>query len=61
MKKNLKYIEAYYEADTEASEQRSKEITKDIEGLAPKGKKISKQQIEKNKKRAVKQLNKLFS
>ncbi|WP_427108459.1 hypothetical protein [Lysinibacillus xylanilyticus] len=60
VKKHLKFIEAYYEADTEAAEQRSKEITKDIEGPAPKVKSVTVQQLEKNKKRAVKQLNKLF-
>ncbi|MGA3677846.1 hypothetical protein [Lysinibacillus agricola] len=61
VKKHLKIIEAYYDANTEAAEQRSKEITKDIEGPAPKIKPVSVQQQEKNKKRAVKQLNKLFS
>ncbi|MGA3601170.1 hypothetical protein [Lysinibacillus agricola] len=60
VKKHLKFIEAYYEADTEAAEQRSKEITKDIEGSAPKVKPIPIQQLEKNKKRAMKSLNKLF-
>ena len=60
IKKHLKYIEAYYEADTEAAEQRSKEITKDIEGSAPKAKPITMQQRVKNKKRGLKQLNKLF-
>ncbi|MGG2103913.1 hypothetical protein [Lysinibacillus pakistanensis] len=60
MKKHLKFIEVYYDADTEAAEQRSKEITKDIDGPAPKIKSITVQQLEKNKKRAMKQLNKLF-
>ncbi|MFJ7920715.1 hypothetical protein ACIQ6U_13230 [Lysinibacillus fusiformis] len=36
------------------------EITKDIEGPAPKVKLTSVQQLKKNKKRAMKQLNKLF-
>lgn len=60
VKKHLKFIEAYYDADTEAAEQRSKEITKDIEGPAPEVKPITVQQLEKNKKRAMKSLNKLF-
>ncbi|MET4562695.1 hypothetical protein ABIA69_003886 [Lysinibacillus parviboronicapiens] len=60
MKKYLKFIEAYYDADTEAAEQRSKEISNDIEGPAPKFKPIPTQQLKKNKKRAMKQLNKLF-
>ncbi|MGA3678150.1 hypothetical protein [Lysinibacillus sp. RS5] len=60
VKKYLKFIESYYDADTEAAEQRSKEITKDIEGAAPKVKPIPIQQLEKNKKRAMKSLNKLF-
>lgn len=60
VKKHLNYIEVYYDSDTEAAEQRSKEITKDIEGSAPKVKPITAQQLEKNKKRTMKQLNKLF-
>lgn len=60
VKKHLKFIEVYYDADTEAAEQRSKEITKDIDGPAPKVKPVSEQLLEKNKKRAMKQLNKLF-
>ncbi|MBL3728935.1 hypothetical protein JIN86_04835 [Lysinibacillus sp. HST-98] len=60
VKKHLKFIEVYYDADTEAAEQRSKEITKDIDGPAPKIKSIPIQQLEKNKKRALKQLNSLF-
>ncbi|MFW7190050.1 hypothetical protein [Lysinibacillus sp. BNK-21] len=60
VKKHLKFIEVYYDADTEAAEQRSKEITKDIDGPAPEVKKITVQQLEKNKKRGLKQLNKLF-
>jgi len=60
VKKHLKFIEADYDADTEVAEQRSKEITKDIEGSAPKAKPITVQQLEKNKKRAMKQLNNLF-
>ncbi|QDZ97897.1 hypothetical protein D0439_04345 [Lysinibacillus fusiformis] len=60
VKKYLKFIEAYYDTDTEAAEQRSKEITNDIEGPAPKIKSIPIQQLEKNKERALKQLNSLF-
>lgn len=60
VKKHLKFIEAYYDSDTEAAEQRSKEISNDIEGPAPKIKPITEQQLEKNKKRGLKQLNKLF-
>ncbi|MCT1539487.1 MULTISPECIES: hypothetical protein [Lysinibacillus] len=60
VKKHLKSIEAYYDSDTEAADQRSKEISNDIEGLAPKIKPITEQQLEKNKKRTMKQLNKLF-
>lgn len=60
VRKYLKFIEAYYDKDTEVAEQRSKEITKDIEGPAPKAKPITVQQLEKNKKRAMKQLNKMF-
>ncbi len=61
VKKHLEFIEVYYDADTEAAELRSKEITKDIERPSPKVKQVSDQQLQKNKKRAVKQLNKLFS
>lgn len=57
VKKYLKFIEVYYDADTEAAEQRSKDITKDIDGPSPT---LTVQQLEKNKKRAMKQLNKLF-
>ncbi|WP_107923696.1 hypothetical protein [Lysinibacillus parviboronicapiens] len=53
VKKYLKFIEAYYDADTEAAEQRSKEISNDIEGPAPKVKLTSVQQLKKNKKRAM--------
>lgn len=60
VKKHLKFIGAYYDADTEAAEQRSKEITKDIEGSSPKVRQITAQQLEKNKKRGLKQLNSLF-
>ena len=60
VKKHLTFIEAYYDKDTEAAEKRSKELTKDIEGPAPKVKPITVQQLEKNKKRVRKQLNKLF-
>lgn len=60
VKKQLKFIEAYYDEDTEAAEKRSKEISNDIEGPAPKVKQTSVQQLKKNKKRALKQLNKLF-
>lgn len=60
VKRHLKFIEAYYDKDTEAAEKRSKEVAKDIEGPAPKIKPVSVQQQEKNKKRAMKQLNKLF-
>ncbi|MEY9973849.1 hypothetical protein ABH966_004249 [Lysinibacillus sp. RC46] len=60
VKKHLKFIEVYYDADTEAAEQRSKEITKDIDGPAPKIKSITMEQLKKNKNRAMKQLNKLF-
>lgn len=59
VKKHLKPIEVYYDKDTEAAEQRSKAISKDIEGPGPKVKKITVQQLEKNKKRGLKQLNKL--
>ena len=61
VKKHLKFIKGYYDKDTEAAEQRSKEISNDIEGPAPKVKPIMAQQMEKNKKRAMKQLNKLFA
>lgn len=60
VKKHLKFIEAYYDTDTEVAEKRSKEIAKDIKGSAPKVKPLTVQQLEKNKKRAMKQLNKLF-
>lgn len=60
VKKHLKSIEAHYDSDTEAADQRSKEISNDIEGPAPKIKPITEQQLEKNKKRTMKQLNKLF-
>ncbi|WDU81338.1 hypothetical protein [Lysinibacillus sp. G01H] len=60
VKKHLKFIETYYDSDTEAAEQRSKEISADIEGPAPKVKSITVQQLEKNRKRAMKSLNKLF-
>ncbi|KGR89078.1 hypothetical protein [Lysinibacillus boronitolerans] len=60
VKKHLKFIEAYYDTDTEAAEQRSKVISAAIEGPAPKVKSITVQQLEKNMNRAVKQLNKLF-
>lgn len=60
VKKHLKFIEVYYDADTEAAEQRSKEISNDIEGPAPKVKPITAQQLKKNKKRALKHLNKMF-
>nr|WP_054549520.1 hypothetical protein [Lysinibacillus sphaericus] len=60
VKKHLKFIEAYYDANTEAAEQRSNEISNDIEGPVPKIKSVTVQQMEKNKKRAIKQLNKLF-
>lgn len=60
VKKHLKFIEAYYDTDTEAAEQRSKEISADIEGPGPKVKSITMEQLEKNKKRALKQLNKMF-
>ncbi|MGN4127232.1 hypothetical protein ACMGD3_19810 [Lysinibacillus sphaericus] len=60
LKKHLKFIEAYYNTDTEAAEQRSQKISKDIEGSAPKVKSITEQQLKKNKKRVLKQLNKLF-
>jgi len=60
VKKHLKFIEAYYDTDTEAAEQRSKEISADIEGPGPKVKSITMEQLEKNKKRGLRQLNKLF-
>lgn len=60
VKKHHKFIEAYYDTDTEAAEQSSPKISNDIEGPAPKVKPITVQQMEKNKKRAMKQLNKLF-
>ncbi len=60
VKKHLKFIESYYDSDTEAAEQRSKEVAKDIEGPAPKVKPITVQQLEKNKKRAMKQYNYLL-
>lgn len=62
VKKHLKFIEAYYDTDTEAAEERSKEISNDSIGPAPKVKLIRvQQQLEKNMKRAMKQLNKLFT
>lgn len=60
VKKHLKFIEAYYDTDTEAVVQRSIEISNDIEGPGPKVKSITMEQLEKNKKRGLKQLNKLF-
>ncbi|MGR7908543.1 hypothetical protein ACU64V_04045 [Lysinibacillus capsici] len=60
VKKHLKFIEAYYDTDTEAAVQRSIEISNDIEGPGPKVKSITMEQLEKNKKRGLKQLNKLF-
>lgn len=60
VKKQLHSIEAFYDADTEAAEQRSQEISVDIEGPAPKIKPVPVQQLEKNKQRALKQLNSLF-
>jgi len=41
VKKHLTFIEVYYDKDTEAAEQRSKEISIDIEGPAPKVKPIT--------------------
>lgn len=60
IKRNLTTIEAYYDSDTEDAEQRTKEISADIEGPAPKIKNISTQQSEKNKKRAQNDLLNLF-
>ncbi|MCS5503360.1 hypothetical protein NY607_19820 [Lysinibacillus sp. A4] len=60
VKKHLKFIEVYYDADTEAAEQRSKKISNDIEGPVPKIKPTSVQQLRKNEKRVLKQLNSLF-
>ena len=48
VKKHLKFIEAYYDADTEAAEQRSKGINKGIKGPGPKVKSITMEQLEKN-------------
>jgi len=48
VKRHLKYIESYYDADTEAAEQCSREISADIEGPVPKVKPITVQQLEKN-------------
>ena len=58
VKKHLTFFEEYYDKDTEAAELRSKEISNDIKGPAPKAKPVTVQQLEKNKKRAMKQLNK---
>lgn len=60
VEKHLHSIEEFYTADTVAAEQRTKEISADIEGAAPKIKSLPVQQLEKNKQRALKQLNSLF-
>lgn len=60
VKKHLKQIETYYEADTEAAEKRTRAVSEDIEGPAPKIREVSAQQLEKNKQRSLKQLNSLF-
>lgn len=61
VKKHLRSIEAIYDADTTTAEQRTKEISAEIEGAAPMMKRVSAQQVEKNRRRALKQLNNLFS
>jgi len=60
VKNHLHSIESFYDADTEVAEQRTREISANIEGPAPKIKSVPVQQLEKNRQRALKQLNNLF-